>query len=70
VKGNKELSNPFTDGYTHIDDSLPKKDGMYDAIIHSGSISISYIKAKKLFREGAFPRMDWDYVIIWKKEDK
>jgi len=56
-------------GYTDCEKKLPEKDGRYLCIIKRGSMSVSYSPpTPKLFKRGAFPRMDWDYVILWKEE--
>lgn len=56
------------EGWIHIDEELPEKDGIYETIIHQGSISISFSQpTKKLFKNGQFPRMDWNYVIFWRE---
>lgn len=65
----KQIKEFKEDGWIHIDDQLPIDDGVYETIIHQGSIQISFsIPTKKLFRNGKFPRMDWNYVIFWRKD--
>jgi len=65
----KNLCELHPEEYTHIDEALPDEGGVYDCIIRRGSISISYTKRQVLFSRGEFPRMDWDYVIMWKKKE-
>lgn len=58
----------LADGWISVDDKLPEKDGVYETIIHQGSITIKFSEPTRLlFRRGKFPRMDWNYVIFWKE---
>lgn len=52
--------------YISVEKELPMKDGMYDVIMHCGSMSIYFQKAQQFFRKGKFQRHDWNYVIYWK----
>ena len=63
----RRLGRLFKKGYNNIDEIIPSKTGKYEVIIHSGSISPSYYKTIRLFNNGRFPRMDWDYVLMWRE---
>lgn len=52
-------------GWIKVSDALPKEDGMYNVIMHCGSISPKLKSTFCVFRKGKFPRLDWDYVTHW-----
>ncbi len=65
----KNLEELLEPDYISVDDKLPEEDGIYECIIHSGSMTVSYYKADKPFLHGKFPKMDWNYVLYWREKN-
>ena len=63
----KKLEDFLADGYIPAEDKLPFKDGRYQVIWHTGSMSPKLKEGYALFTRGKFPRFDWDYVAAWKE---
>lgn len=53
--------------YISVEENLPDKDGVYDTIMHCGSMSVYFRKTENMFRKGRFQKFDWDYVVYWKR---
>jgi hypothetical protein len=65
---NETLEKYMSKGWNHIERATPPSDGVYNTIILKGSMTKKFSSPTlKLFRNGSFPCMDWDYVILWKK---
>ena len=65
----KNLEDMDLVGYIDVKERLPSEEKRYQVIVHGGSMSIYYYETKLRFnkKRNVFPRMDWDYVIMWKE---